>query len=1079
VEAPRLFKLSTADLRVLGDVQLDVNASAKALALDEVGGQLFVLTLDGLEVRAASDLSLLHSEGGARSPSPRLAFDRRARRLYLTQDQALRAYDASLTFLWHQDTGAAIADLMLTPDGRTLQMRIENSRATAGAVDTLLALDAATGQIRYGPLKVWDGYWYLGAADDAHAYVLGNDEQGALVALADAQGRIVARYSMGGFQRSALYDPGARRLYLPDSRHHLLQVLDAQDLTPLGQIPVGIQIRDIAIGATRLYVNDSAGRLHTLDRESLKSLGVTQAANGPRITLDEPAQRLYVARDGRPEIVVVDTQTLTVTAVITGGDQLAVDAEHGRLFIGNRPDNYHSPLSGEVRILDRQSLKPVGAIPRPGAPAYNPRRDEIYITDISTYIYDGRSYEPLGELIPEIGAQPLRGCNGCLSVNEVVIYPELDLLIADMTVFSVGAGPGMTPPPRFFSLSSRAPLEWPVAAWRSGSGRLTAQKPKDGLLYSTASYTRYVYYQNLVARRADSSEIVRWRDGLNAALVIPASRVIYTSRAGEMLLALDMDSWLPLGRLPYYDVQMLDLDIHRLYAVEDARLTVLRDSGGQPLPAERAQPVSALPSLEGIYPSPDYDRDHTLFASGGGQLFRSSDGGAHWESLAGGLPRLRIQPLSFHLAISPTFAQDHTLYAGVESGNAIGEGVWRSSDGGASWEPLWQGLEQLRINELAFSPQWASDGTLLAYARYQGLLTAQSGDVLFRSTDRGAHWSVAASRTNEYNAPALPRPADLWPGSGALVQLARREGVGTVSRSRDDGRTWELVLVLPEQSYIASMVAAPNDAQVWYLTTAAALYRTRDAGDHWELADDPRLGEHGVWPLAWQQLALAPAQAGGQWLFLGDGVGNLLTLRSDELAWKPFRAPLPTVTPVAPPPPPPTASVATLAPTLVAPRPITATPTPCLAPFGAAFERYADEARAAVGCPWAEQKHGALAIQYFEHGQMFWREEGGHIYVLFEDGSWQSYLDSWREGQPISDQTLVAPPGREQPVRGFGKLWREQLGGANAAIGWALQGEIGFGGVWQTCELGLLLTDEKGDIYTLRSDGRWTKVTRP
>ena len=80
----------------------------------------------------------------------------------------------------------------------------------------------------------------------------------------------------------------------------------------------------------------------------------------------------------------------------------------------------------------------------------------------------------------------------------------------------------------------------------------------------------------------------------------------------------------------------------------------------------------------------------------------------------------------------------------------------------------------------------------------------------------------------------------------------------------------------------------------------------------------------------------------------------------------------------------------------------------------------------------------------FQHGAMFWREDLQMIYVLHNAGTWQAYGDTYTDDQPETDPSLVPPPGLIQPKRGFGKVWREQLGGPNAAIGWAteMEGEI-------------------------------------
>lgn len=66
------------------------------------------------------------------------------------------------------------------------------------------------------------------------------------------------------------------------------------------------------------------------------------------------------------------------------------------------------------------------------------------------------------------------------------------------------------------------------------------------------------------------------------------------------------------------------------------------------------------------------------------------------------------------------------------------------------------------------------------------------------------------------------------------------------------------------------------------------------------------------------------------------------------------------------------------------------------------------------------------ALQQFEHGIMFWRQDTASLYALFNDGSWQSWPDTFVEGQAEFDPALVPPAGRLQPIRGFGKVWRSE-----------------------------------------------------
>jgi hypothetical protein len=153
--------------------------------------------------------------------------------------------------------------------------------------------------------------------------------------------------------------------------------------------------------------------------------------------------------------------------------------------------------------------------------------------------------------------------------------------------------------------------------------------------------------------------------------------------------------------------------------------------------------------------------------------------------------------------------------------------------------------------------------------------------------------------------------------------------------------------------------------------------------------------------------------------------------------------PSPTLT-VEPPPPTPTAT----------PSP---TPACALEPAGEFREAWSLED---LGCPEDEEKVIWCAWQEFEHGYMLWRIDTGKIYVLSiegaDGGSWQECDDPWEEGKYPSDidPDIIPPPGLVQPKRGFGLIWREQLGGPKSDLGWALMEEEGLCAVVQPFEKG-------------------------
>ena len=87
-----------------------------------------------------------------------------------------------------------------------------------------------------------------------------------------------------------------------------------------------------------------------------------------------------------------------------------------------------------------------------------------------------------------------------------------------------------------------------------------------------------------------------------------------------------------------------------------------------------------------------------------------------------------------------------------------------------------------------------------------------------------------------------------------------------------------------------------------------------------------------------------------------------------------------------------------------------------------------------------------VAEQRFEDGWMFWLQPNTQIWVLTTaaDGQnvWSVYDDAFVEGDAESDPQILPPEGFLQPIRGFGKLWRENPE-VRLAIGWAVGVELG------------------------------------
>ncbi len=82
------------------------------------------------------------------------------------------------------------------------------------------------------------------------------------------------------------------------------------------------------------------------------------------------------------------------------------------------------------------------------------------------------------------------------------------------------------------------------------------------------------------------------------------------------------------------------------------------------------------------------------------------------------------------------------------------------------------------------------------------------------------------------------------------------------------------------------------------------------------------------------------------------------------------------------------------------------------------------------------------AYEPFERGHMVWRSDTREIWVLYEDGRYETHLDTWSEGQPV-DSPEAPTEGLIAPARGFGKLWASQAE-IRDLLGWATAPESGY-----------------------------------
>lgn len=150
------------------------------------------------------------------------------------------------------------------------------------------------------------------------------------------------------------------------------------------------------------------------------------------------------------------------------------------------------------------------------------------------------------------------------------------------------------------------------------------------------------------------------------------------------------------------------------------------------------------------------------------------------------------------------------------------------------------------------------------------------------------------------------------------------------------------------------------------------------------------------------------------------------------------------------------------------------TPSTCLnLPPGGFGSVYSSDPLLAgqLGCPIGSPPITTApqtAVQTFERGLMIWvQATPGSIYVLKSDGNFERYDDTWVDGVDPVSGNMTAPPGLTEPMRGFGKVWRNNST-VQSGLGWATAGEQGGTATLGEFERGRMLAlPQRNEIIVL------------
>lgn len=268
---------------------------------------------------------------------------------------------------------------------------------------------------------------------------------------------------------------------------------------------------------------------------------------------------------------------------------------------------------------------------------------------------------------------------------------------------------------------------------------------------------------------------------------------------------------------------------------------------------EYASPVVGQ-GIRALAVSPAYDQDGIVFAATlNGGIWRSTDRGLTWVKKSDGIDT----EITYDVALSPDFASDQTLLAATEYG------LFRSADQGESWEKMTTGLLDIRIGVVGFAPD-------VANRVYCG------GNTMHLSLDKGMTWTGLHTFADQLKVLALSPDF----GSDLSMAVAFRIAQGIMS-STDAGVTWT-----PCNDGLTDLavndIAIAEDGVVFAVTSDEACFRAESLNATWSLFTEGFEPRSNQTDIHYRAVAPSPAFGSDQTVFVASFEGFFKSVNRGE-----------------------------------------------------------------------------------------------------------------------------------------------------------------------------------------------------
>lgn len=224
---------------------------------------------------------------------------------------------------------------------------------------------------------------------------------------------------------------------------------------------------------------------------------------------------------------------------------------------------------------------------------------------------------------------------------------------------------------------------------------------------------------------------------------------------------------------------------------------------------------------------------------------------------------------------------------------ATGGGVWRTKDGGSTWENISDGFFGGSIGAVAVS-EWDNNVIYVGGGEVTVRGNVSSGWGMWKSVDAGTTWEEIGMK-NARHIPRVrihPKNPDLVYAAvmGDLYKPTTERGV---YRSKDGGKTWEKILYANANAGAVDLTFDPNNPRILYASTwrirrtpyslesggeGSALWKSTDGGDTWTNISGNEGLPSGIWGIS--GVTVSPVNSNRVWAIIENENGGVY--RSDD-----------------------------------------------------------------------------------------------------------------------------------------------------------------------------------------------------